>query len=333
MIKKVEWNGIEALEMSAGGYEALLIPSMGANLVRLRHTATGVEILRTPRPEEMDDFRGRPQIYGLPILFPPNRISDGTYTHNGRTYRYPITIPQQNNHHHGFLKVQPFTVTRCEASRDEVFVEASFFSNVFNDAIYGHFPHNFECRMQFRLSAKGLEHTAVFVNLDDVEMPVGVGYHTPINVPFAAGGNPDDYRIRLSAGRQWLLSKDRTLPTGEIVDPQGDLAGLASDEGIKPVGKALEALFEDKAIEVDGRPFHGAVMTDTKNNLQVRYEVDGQMKFWVFWNNGGGVPWACPEPMSWTIDAPNVDLPAEKTGFQAIPPRGNWQTTSKLYVK
>ena len=77
MIEKINFNGIPAVHFTAGGYEAVMVPSVGANVVKLKHTATGIEILRTPDAEEMENFKERPQIYGLPLLFPPNRIADG----------------------------------------------------------------------------------------------------------------------------------------------------------------------------------------------------------------------------------------------------------------
>ena len=35
MIRRIDWYGMDAVEFSKGDYTALLIPSMGANLVRL----------------------------------------------------------------------------------------------------------------------------------------------------------------------------------------------------------------------------------------------------------------------------------------------------------
>lgn len=334
MIRKIEWNGFTAVKMETAVYEALLLPEMGANLVRLYNKVKNVDFVRTPKPEEVEHFKAHPQVYGLPLLLPPNRIEDGTYTYNGHTYHYPITIPDQHNHHHGYIKSQPFTVTRCEEHDGKIFVEAVFFSNLFNDGVFFCFPHNFECRMAFRLTDEGLEHTVTFVNLDDMEMPLGMGYHTPINVPFIPGGNKDDYRLRMSVGKKWILS-ERLLPTGELIplEEDEDVWHLRTPEGMKPVGKTLEVHMTAEPIEVDGKPYHGAVMTDTKSGLRLFYEVDDRIKHWTFWNNRGGVDWACPEPMSWAINAPNLKLPEEVTGFTAVPPKGSWSTTCKMYVK
>ena len=83
---------MRAVEFSKGDYAALLVPDMGANLVRLADTRRGIEILRAPAGDEVEEFRRRPHVFGLPILFPPNRIADGQYTFDGRTYRFRGTM-------------------------------------------------------------------------------------------------------------------------------------------------------------------------------------------------------------------------------------------------
>lgn len=330
-VKKTEWLGFEAVEMEADGYEALMVPSMGANMVKLDKTKDGIRILRTPTFEETDVFRSRPQVFGLPLLFPPNRIEDGTYIYKGKRYQYPITIPDQHNYHHGIIKSQPFSVSRMEEGANYVEVEAVFVSNVRNNAIYADFPHEFECRMNFRLSANGLEHRVTFINNSDSEMPLGVGYHTPIRVPFSEGGNADDYKIRLSVGKRWELS-NRTLPTGRLLSLSQKEQSLRG-EGLKPVGQPIEWAFTDSPFNEGDREYHGAVITDTIHNRKVYYEVDPQFKHWTLWNNGGTVDWICPEPQSWAINAPNLDLPTDLTGFRILPPGGSWTACSKLYAE
>lgn len=332
MIKKINWNGFDAIEFAAGGYEALLIPAMGANVVRLRHAVTGAEILRTPKADEIDTFRERPQLFGLPLLFPPNRIEDGRYSYGGRSYQFPITIPAQNNFHHGTIKSQPFVISNCADSEGVVEIEAVFFSNCVNDGVYAYFPHEFECRMCFRLSADGLEHTVFFLNHSADEMPLGVGYHTPLNLPFIAGSDPSGHRLRLSVGERWELN-ERTLPTGKFLPLSDFEKGLRSPEGILPIGQPIESAFTAEPLTIDGKPYNGAILTDTASGRSVYYEVDGQMRDWTLWNNGGEVSWMCPEPQTWAINAPNLKLPAEKTGFQTVKPGAKWSSTAKIYLK
>ena len=331
-ISKIDWHGYEAVAMEAGGWEALLIPAVGANLVKLVNKAKKLDILRTPKPDEVEFFATRPQLFGLPLLFPPNRIEDGTYTHDGRTYHYPITIPDQNNHHHGTLKTQPFIVTRTHVGRDYVEVAASYFSNRVNDAIFSYFPHEFVCRMYFRLSAEGLEHRVTFVNESDSDMPLGVGYHTPIRIPFVEGGHADNYKLWMSVGEKWEVNH-RTLPTGTLLPLDETEQQLRTIAGLKPTGTPIEWPMTARPLEVDGKPYNGAIIRDEANGITVFYEVDNQFKHWTFWNNGGTVDWACPEPQTWAINAPNLKMSNEITGFQTVAPGEMWSAVSKIYVK
>ena len=136
MIRCVDYHGLQAVEFSKGGYTALLVPGMGANLIRLADTRRGVEVLHTPAEAEIETFLRRPQVFGLPILFPPNRIADGRYTFEGRTYQYPITIEKEHNYHHGILKSQPFQVSKAVETDDEVLVECRYYANAGSDAIF-----------------------------------------------------------------------------------------------------------------------------------------------------------------------------------------------------
>ena len=136
MLRSVDFYGLRAVEFSFGDYTALVVPGQGANLVRLAHTGLGAEILRTPAADEIETFLRRPQVFGMPLLFPPNRIGDGRYRFDGREYRFPITIERENNYHHGILKSQPFAVSKAWETDEETLVECRYYSNAGNDAVF-----------------------------------------------------------------------------------------------------------------------------------------------------------------------------------------------------
>ncbi len=330
MIRSVDFYGLRAVEFSKGDYVALLVPSMGANLVRLANTRLGVEILRTPEADEADTFRSRPQIFGLPILFPPNRIEDGRYVFEGRTYQYPITIEKEHNYHHGILKGEPFVVSKAVETDDEVLIECRYYSNAANDAIYKDFPHEFKCKITYRLTAGGLEQEVMLANRSKTSMPVGVGFHTPMRIPFA-GGTDADYAMRVAVAEQVELS-DRNLPTGKKLPLSEKFAKLRG-EGLRVTGcEAIEAGFTLGEIEVDGKPYRGALVENLRTGVRTFYEVDEQTTYWTIWNNGGQVPYCCPEPQSWTTNAPNASDPAA-AGFRSIAPGDKWRARYRLYAK
>jgi aldose 1-epimerase len=330
-IEKIIWNGLDAVKLETKNYEAIIVPSVGANLVRLYNKEKGVDILRTPQIDEIETFISRPQIFGVPILFPPNRIEDGTYNFGEKKYSFPITIPSQNNYHHGILKSQPFVITNTSITAEIVEVETTFTSDKSNDAIFVDFPHEFSCKITFTLSDLGMKHTATFTNESSLPMPLGVGYHTPIRIPFTADGIKSEYKLLLSVGKRWELS-DRGLPTGKLLDLSAEESLLRSS-GVTPTGKEIEWALTDEEMEIDGESFHGAVIIDTHKQIRVFYEVDNQFKHWTLWNNGGDVDYICPEPQTWAINAPNLALPTEITGFKVIESGKSWSGTTKLYIK
>ena len=216
MLRTVDFHGLKAVEFSKGDYTALLVPEMGANLVRLANTRLGAEILRTPGADEIEVFKSRPQVFGLPILFPPNRIADGRYTFEGRTYQDPITIEKEQNYHHGVLKSEAFIVSKARETAEEVMVECRYYANAGNDAVFRDFPHEFKCKITYWLSADGLEQEVMFSNRSKMRMPIGVGFHTPLCIPFA-GGDAADYVMRVAVGEQvdpvgLSCENDRMLP-------------------------------------------------------------------------------------------------------------------------
>lgn len=330
MIRCIDWNGLQAVEFAKGDYTALLVPSMGANLVRLANTRLGVEILRTPAADEIETFKGRPQVFGLPVLFPPNRIADGRYTFEGRTYQYPITIEKEHNYHHGILKSQPFAVSKALENDDEVLIECRYYANAGNDAIYRNFPHAFKCKITFRLSNEGLVQEIMFANRSTERMPVGVGFHTPMRIPFA-GGTDADYVMRVAVGEQVELSA-RNLPTGRRLPLTEQFAKLR-EGGLRVTGcDPIEAGFTLREIEVDGKPYRGALVENLRTEVRTFYEVDDKTTYWTIWNNGGHEPYCCPEPQSWTTNAPNLADP-EAEGFRSIAPGESWRMSFRLYAK
>ena len=254
MLRSIAWHGMRAVEFSKGDYAALLVPDMGANLVRLADTRRGIEILRAPAGDEVEEFRRRPHVFGLPILFPPNRIADGQYTFDGRTYRFPITDAKGGHYHHGILKSQPFAVSKAWETADEVLVECRYYSNAGNDAIFRDFPHEFKCKIVYRLTAGGLEQKVMFANRSKEPMPVGVGFHTLMRIPFA-GGAAGDYVMRAAIGEQVELS-GRNIPTGRKLPLSEKFARLRG-AGLQVEQRRQGSLLLPRAAVVDDqRPEH-----------------------------------------------------------------------------
>lgn len=148
-------------------------------------------------------------------------------------------------------------------------------------------------------------------------------------MPFTADGKAENYRLRLSVGKRMEMN-ERTLPTEKLLDFTAAEAPLRT-EGIAPCGEAMEWALVNETLTVGGHPYNGAIMTDTASGWSACYEVDENFKYWTFWNNGGNVPYACPEPQSWATNAPNLSDP-EAYGFRHIAPGGEFRASTHLFV-
>ena len=159
-----------------GDWEAVVNLSRGANCIRLRNEARGVRILREPDPhtETLDN----PYLYGMPILFPVNRISGGCFTFEGREYRFPINEPATGCHLHGTLHETPFELIE----RDENRILCAYRAT--SETPYLDFPHEFEIRMEYRLSGDGFRHITTVTNLSETNMPCMLGFHTTFFASF-----------------------------------------------------------------------------------------------------------------------------------------------------
>ena len=137
MLRKDKNGGnMDIRELRGGGYSAFINLSRGANCIGLRHESYGARILREPdyRAGELDN----PYLYGMPILFPVNRISGGCFSFEGREYVFPINEPATECHLHGELHRAPFSV--LEQSDDRIV--CSFRAD--KERPYLSFPHEFE---------------------------------------------------------------------------------------------------------------------------------------------------------------------------------------------
>ena len=87
-----------------------------------------------------------------------------------------------------------------------------------------------------------------------------------------------------------------------------------------------------KTGELDGKPFYGAIMTDKATGKRICYEVDETFKLFIVWNDRGTKDYYCPEPMSWMIDAPNLDLPADVTGYIELAPNESKTVSEHIFT-
>ncbi|HEY8889842.1 MAG TPA: aldose 1-epimerase [Clostridium sp.] len=329
-IEITKWKNHKAIAFSAGGYEALLIPEVGANVIMLKDNNRGLNILRTPGEEvTFEEFKERPQIYGIPILFPPNRIEDGRFKVSNKQYEFPINEPEKNNHIHGFLRNVNWDINELQImDGNSVFVKVKF-RNDEGSSFYKYFPHKFSAYLTYELSCKGLHQNLEIINEGNEDLPVGVGFHTAMNIPFHLESKSKDYFLKASIGEKWELNK-RSLPTGKRI-PLSKEEEKFRKGGLNPLKEEMDGHYTVESLNVEGKDFKGFIIEDRNRKTRVIYKMGEKYKHMMIWNSKGDKNFVCTEPQSWVINAPNVRLDDNITGFNLLKFGQKWSEICKIY--
>ena len=70
----VNWKGLECVQLTAGGYTALIAPGIGSNVLRLHDDVNGIEFSRWDEANTPDDIRASAEVWGLPTLYLPTGL-------------------------------------------------------------------------------------------------------------------------------------------------------------------------------------------------------------------------------------------------------------------
>ena len=310
------YHDIPVLRLQAGAFVARLCPDMGGNLIQFGNPSRGAEALRTP--PDFETLRTNPNVYGTPLLFPPNRVCDGTYAFQGRTYTFPINEPDRNNFIHGTLSGTPFAVLEERAEADCAAVTLGYAATV--DKPYLRFPHAFTLTLRYELRAGGdLTQTVTVRNDSSLDMPFGLGFHTALHTPADA-----DCRLTLTAGREWLLERTRVRPNGQYA-VETPLHQALNGNGLPLQGTQLSNLVENTGNRM--------VLTHAKPRATLTYEVDPGYRYFMLWNPSPDCGFVCVEPQTWTVDAPNSPLPWSESGCDASAPGDFRRLSARLSLR
>ncbi|MBN2643076.1 MAG: aldose 1-epimerase [Victivallales bacterium] len=322
-IFKDNWGGLECINLLCGGYRACILPEKGANIIRLLHEPSGIDILRTP--QHAAALAEHPEAYGIPILFFPNRIADGSFCFDSVRYDFPVNKVEENNHIHGFLHKRAWRTVALETSADAVTAVLEFHNTPESD-FYSVFPFDFTFQVSYSLSVRGLEQKITVNNRSPRKMPFGLGFHSALNVPFGTNRNSSDFRLKVPLKELWLRD-ERNLPSGEIVPLENTHKAIA-DGSCNPVITPISG-FYSAAANADNI----AVISDISSGISVIYEADRAYRFWVLWNDGGNSGFVCPEPQTMMVNAFNIAMPEESTGVISIESGGMWSAVCRLAVR
>ena len=328
-----EWKGTTSVNLSAGGYEAWVANEIGSNVIRLRDNANGLEFFRFSEDNTADTIKQSAEVWGLPTLYLPNRFADGVLKTSDAVYQLPVNEKAPyNNHIHGFLHKRAHEVVEYSADDNCAWVKTRYVYDE-KDEFFKYLPVRFTAEYTFTLSAQGLEQNIRFINTDGMKvLPMSLASHTTINSPFVDGAKEEDIRLTVPIGKRCELN-ERCLPTENLKVPT--MHDLEYKNGVKkPVLQVVDnEMYFGEYIDIDGEKFHGVIAEDIASGKKLCYEVSEEYGFWIIWNDRGFNHYFCPEPMTAMIDAPNLSLPADVTGYREVKPGDVFETHERFFTK
>lgn len=328
----MNWNGTSCVKMNAGGYEALVAYEIGCNVIRLRCIDKGMEFFRWNPDNTAETIKQSAEVWGLPTLYLPNRFADGKLKTSDAVYQLPVNEKAPyNNHIHGFLHKRTFEIVEHNADSNCAWVKARYVYDE-NDEFFQYLPIKFVAEYTFTLSAHGLEQDICFTNVSNKMLPMSLASHTTINAPFVDGAQESDIRLTVPAGKKCELN-ERCLPTEKLKSLT--MWDLEYKSGNKcPVLQVCDNdMYTGEYAELDGEKFHGVIAEDIASGKKLCYEVSEEYKFWIVWNDRGFNHYFCPEPMTAMIDAPNLSLPADITGYTEVKPGETFKAHQSFFAK
>lgn len=256
------WN---IYSLNHGDWSCQTCPDFGMNTIALRYK--NKPILREPKTYE--NLMSSPVLYGIPLLFPPNRTKDGSFYFEGKTYQLPINEPIHHNHLHGSLYTASFQIVNKTSQ--------SITAHFTNNGTY--FPFPFQMTIVDKLTDIGYNRTIKIKNIGNASMPVTFALHTTFFEPAY---------FSVPIGKRWICD-DHFIPTGKKV-------------ALTPEQETYRDNFQPKRRCISG--FYEAA----GNIAQVgefTYSVEG-FDQWILYNGGGGKDYLCIEPQLGPVNALNT---------------------------
>ena len=281
-------------------------PALGFNAYRWRDAGGNELLYRDPA-----FFDGaKPTRSGWPILFPfPNRIRDGQFTWEGRTYQLPKSDSTGKNAIHGFAFNRPWRIVDQGADARHAWLTAEFWASRDAADATALWPADYVLRVSYRLSASRLRVEAAVENPGQQPLPFGLGYHPYFAVtPFG----DDRACVEIAAGKEWRL--EESLPTGAQVSfnwPQQRFGQVQLDHLLTdvPISRAearecgaMESPSGRRLVVEAARDFREVVVFTPPHRQAI-----------------------CFEPYTCTTDAINLHERGVDAGLRILPPGDRWQ--------
>ena len=169
----------------------------GASLQEL--TLNGHAIIQDLSPLSYSDT------YASSILFPfANRIKDGVYTFEGKTYQFEVNQKEENNALHGLVYNKTFKIINQNTDKESASVTLEY--NEPNET--NGFPYSYNIQLEYILTNTNLDLKVTVKNTDSKSFPFTLGWH-----PYFISEDLKNSSIEMESTQKLLIGQ-RNITTG-----------------------------------------------------------------------------------------------------------------------
>lgn len=303
---------------------AEIVPALGNNCYAFKVADGDTWLNLIDAPPDLATLEERPTAYGNPILFPfPNRIRNGTWQFEGKTYQFDKS-PESPTTIHGLLLNQPYQVESHIADENGATLVCSLNAQDF-PTVVRQYPFPFKIEITYTLKDAVLTMETSIKNTGNQNMPMGFGIHPYFSVDLGTEADAAEAVITVPAAKYWELD-EVLVPTGKRHDVNGTL-DLRKGQ---PFAKLkLDHVFTDVQF-VDGVSRCRIENKDTGYGMVM--ESDAQFRELVVYTppNRNAI---CFEPYTCPTDAINLETRGIPAGVIVLAPDKTFSGTVRFMLK
>ncbi|QGQ96110.1 aldose 1-epimerase [Paenibacillus psychroresistens] len=314
-------EGFNTIELSDAGLEAtaIIVPEVGNNLVHF--TINGIHVIMPPESlHELVDGSNGYFKYGTPILFPPNRVKNGSFSYKGQSYQLPLNEPP-SHHLHGEISCRPWEVMEFGASDEQGAFVTSRFQFAAHSEIIAYFPHMLTFIITYRLYEGSLICSGSIYNEGSEESPFAFGLHPYFYVPFDTN---DEIVLQIPAAAEWPIT-NQSFVLGEptITTFSESLnEGIAISDYAKLGCSLVNLQDEDRTCYIEMR----------NRNYKIAYQIDPIFPFILMFRPDWASAFSL-EPYTYLTDGFNLPYDHSVTGVKGILPGEVIYFTNRLWIE
>ena len=280
-------------------YLKVTVTTFGAQLKSVIRKCDGAEHI----------WQADPAVWGYhaPILFPhAGKVVDGKIEARGGVYE---------SGQHGFARLMEHDFV--EQTADTIVLELCA-----NEETLAKFPYDFRLVSTFSLEGDTLHHSLTVENLDEVQMPFGIGYHPAFAVPFDDQHVATDYELRFDELESPICLN--CLPTGLV---QKDHYYLGNNITAIPLDEQLFANDSHCMVNLKSRTLG---LYEKGTGRGVVCDI-AEFPYTLLWSKPGMPKFVCIEPWH---SLPSYEGSSakweEKPAAAVLNPGEGWSTTLSM---